>query len=194
MNFTERQQQIINKAIEIIAQKGYQELTIKHLAAAVGVSEAALYRYFSSKNELIHQILAYFEALAQQIMGSITENIQDPLEQVKAFVMNRYELFTANPDLAKVMFSEEIFWNDPSLGAHNLDIMHKHSEQIIKSIRAAQRKKEIRNDLSAVQLFRIIIGSLRLLITQWQLSDYSFSLTEEGKKLWQTLEKLIKEI
>lgn len=193
MELTARQQDIVNAAINIIARQGYQELTTKRLAEVVGVSEAALYRHFDSKTDLIHKILEYFQTLAHQAMGSIHDDIQDPLQQVKAFVLNRYKLFMDNPDLARVMFSEEIFENDRSLAEHNLTIMHIHRDQLISSIKAAQKKKQIRTDLEAIQLFRIIVGSMRLLVMQWQLCGHEFVLQKEGEKLWQTIEKLITE-
>lgn len=192
MEITARQQEIVNAAIQIIARKGLQELTTKQLAETVGVSEAALYRHFDSKTDIIHKILEYFQALAHTAMGNIHSDIQDPMEQVKAFMLNRYRLFADNPDLAKVMFSEEIFQNDRSLAEHNLTIMHIHREQLVASIRAAQKNNEIRDDLEPIQLFRIIVGSMRLLVAQWQLCGYEFDLTDEGLKLWQTIEKLIK--
>lgn len=191
MENTPRQQEIINAAIKIIAQKGFQELTTKHLAEEVGVSEAALYRHFENKTDLIHKILEYFQDLAHQAMGNIDSEIPEPIEQVKAFVMNRYRLFKENPDLAKVMFAEEIFQNDRSLAEHNLTIMHIHRDQLLTSIQTAQKNKTIRNDLEAIQLFRIIVGSMRLLVTQWQLCGYEFELEQEGEKLWQTIKRLI---
>ncbi|MGD9706046.1 MAG: TetR family transcriptional regulator, partial [Candidatus Delongbacteria bacterium] len=39
---TERQKEILEKAIKIIAEEGIQNLTIKNLSKAVGVTEAAL--------------------------------------------------------------------------------------------------------------------------------------------------------
>jgi len=191
MEITARQQDIVDSAIKIIANQGFQELTTKKLAEEVGVSEAALYRHFDSKTELIHKILEYFQDLAHQAMGSIHTEISEPVEQIKAFVMNRYRLFTANPDLARVMFSDEIFQNDRSLAEHNLTIMHIHRDLLLQSIKTAQADKKIRNDLEATQLFRIIVGSMRLIVTQWQLCGNEFSLEDEGLKLWQTIEKLI---
>jgi len=188
---TARQQDIINAAINIISREGFQDLTTKHLAELVGVSEAALYRHFDSKTDLLHKILEYFQSLAQDAMGNIHNEISDPLEQVKAFVINRYKLFMDNPDLAKVMFSEEIFQNDRSLAEHNLSIMHIHRDQLLKSIRQAQKQGQIRNDLEPIQLFRIIVGSMRLLVTQWQLCGYQFELKQEGEKLWDTIIKII---
>jgi len=191
MENTVRQQEIIDAAISIIATRGYQELTTKHIAEAVGVSEAALYRHFVSKSDLIHKILEYFQKVAHEAMGDIQNTVADPIEQVKAFVMNRYIMFSHNPDLAKVMFSEEIFQNDRSLAEHNLSIMHIHRDQLIISIQKAQEIGEIRAELEPIQLFRIIVGSMRLLVTQWQLCGYEFELLAEGEKLWNTIQKLI---
>lgn len=191
MDFTVRQMDIIKAAIKIIAREGYSEFTTKHLAQVVGVSEAALYRHFKSKTDLVHSVLSYFESQAEIAMGTIHDSLADPLEQVKAFVINRLQLFTDNPDLARVMFSEEIYQNDRSLAEHNLAIMHIHRDQLITSIEAAQAQNQICSDLDPVQLFRIIVGSTRLLVTQWQLSRNAFSLVEEGQKLWNTLKLLI---
>ncbi|MBN1948990.1 MAG: helix-turn-helix transcriptional regulator, partial [Candidatus Cloacimonetes bacterium] len=57
---SERQQQIVNTAIRIIAGQGIQHLTTKNLAGAIGISEAALYRHFSSKHEILLAVLDAF--------------------------------------------------------------------------------------------------------------------------------------
>jgi len=89
------------------------------------------------------------------------------------------------------MFSEEIFQNDRSLAEHNLAIIHIHRDQLLQSIEAAQKLNEIRPDLEAIHLFRIIVGSMRLLVMQWQLSDNAFPLKTEGEKLWETIVTMI---
>ena len=47
MELSKRQKEIIGAAISLIAQNGIEGLTTKALAAAVGISEPALYRHFS---------------------------------------------------------------------------------------------------------------------------------------------------
>jgi len=190
---TKRQQDIVNAAINIIARAGYQELTTKRLAAALNLSEAALYRHFESKSALIYAILDYFQQVAADTFGHIHQTISNPLEQVKAFVVNRYSLFIQQPELAKLMFSEELFLNDTSLAEHVLGIMHIHRDQLLLSLRLGQEQGIIRRDLSPLTLFRLVIGPLRLLVTQWNLSGQEFDLLEEGTQLWNAIEKIIKE-
>ena len=68
----ERRRQIIQEAIRCFADKGFRGTTVRDLATRVGITEAALYRYFPSK-----------EALYQAI---IDEKIAapDPIESVEA--------------------------------------------------------------------------------------------------------------
>ncbi|MFO7810290.1 MAG: TetR/AcrR family transcriptional regulator [Candidatus Delongbacteria bacterium] len=99
---TERQKQILQKAINIIANDGIQNLTIKNLAKAVGVTEAALYRHYENKHAIMLAITDLFEEF------SVNKNSGNGLAGIRSFVMDRYNKFTANPELAKVMFSEAI--------------------------------------------------------------------------------------
>ena len=114
MELTVRQKDILKAAIAIIANQGYEKLTIKNLATKIGVTEAALYRHFKSKREIVTMILSYFEELSNRVLNEICESNNAPLDNIRKFVEDRYILFSKNPDLAKVMFSEELFKNDPT--------------------------------------------------------------------------------
>jgi AcrR family transcriptional regulator len=54
---TPTRQRILESAIDLFSVKGYTETTIRQLAAAVGVKEAAIYNYFPSKNSILESIL-----------------------------------------------------------------------------------------------------------------------------------------
>ena len=58
--FTNRQIEIIEAAANRIDKHGIQDLTIKTLATDLNLSEAALYRHFKSKNDILHGILSFF--------------------------------------------------------------------------------------------------------------------------------------
>ncbi|MEE9173044.1 MAG: TetR/AcrR family transcriptional regulator [candidate division NC10 bacterium] len=53
----ERRQQIIDTAATLFAQKGFRGTTTREIAQAVGVSEAALFKYFVNKKELYTAII-----------------------------------------------------------------------------------------------------------------------------------------
>ena len=54
---TERQQEIIGNALDLINEKGIQGLTIKNLANRLGITEPAIYRHFENKIQILVAIL-----------------------------------------------------------------------------------------------------------------------------------------
>lgn len=191
MEMTKRQMEIVQAAIGLIAREGYEKLTTKNIAAELGITDAALYRHFDSKKELIVMILRYFEDISCRVISTIDSKDLSPMEKIRYFVMNRYEMFREDPELAMVMFSEELFKNDHTFEEYLLSIMHIHRDQIMGYIMQGQKLGEIRSDLNPMNIFRMIVGSMRMLVTQWNLSKHAFDLELEGKSLFNTIKKLI---
>lgn len=191
MDITKRQMEIVQAAIQVIARKGYEKLTTKNLANSLGVSDASLYRHFDSKKELIRMILSYFEELSCAVIQTIQDQDLEPLDRIRRFVDSRYEMFEQEPDLSMVMFSEELFKNDPSFAEYNLAIMHVHRDEVLGYIMEGQLQGAIRSDVNPMHIFHMVVGSMRLLVTQWNLSKHGFGLSSEGKNLSETIIKLI---
>lgn len=191
MELTTRQMDIVNAAISIIATKGYESFTTKNLAESLDLSEAALYRHFNSKRELVSMVLDYFGMLSNRVIDEIKQSPCSSLDCIRRFVLNRYELFSANPDLAKVMFSEELFRNDPSFTEQFQAIMHVHKKEVEAFIEQAKAENKIRAELPTTHVFRVIVGSMRLIVSQWNLSGGAFDLQLEGKELLETIISMI---
>lgn len=188
---TERQEQIILTAIALIAREGYKNLTIKKLASELNLSEAALYRHFVNKEDLLLSIMHYFEDISRNVLQELQKTKLNPLEKVHFFIMNRYELFTSNPDLAQVMFSDELFYYDPVFFKQFQKISSNHREVLLNFIEEAQKEGFIQSGVNSERIFTILIGSMRFLITQWNLSGRKFDLVKEGDSLFQTIKNLI---
>lgn len=52
---------LFNAAVELFSQNGYDAVSMREIAAAVGVTEAAIYRHFESKAAILNEILAVFK-------------------------------------------------------------------------------------------------------------------------------------
>lgn len=53
----EKKDEITAEAMQIIAYEGMENLTLSSLAARVGLSKATLYNYFSSRSEIIEDVI-----------------------------------------------------------------------------------------------------------------------------------------
>lgn len=52
----QRRERILECAMKIFAEKGFQDATISEISKAAGVSDATVYEYFKSKEELLFSI------------------------------------------------------------------------------------------------------------------------------------------
>ncbi len=189
---TERQNEIINASIKLIAEKGIQGLTIKNLAKAIKVSEPALYRHFESKTAILVAILDSFKSLMPNISDVMMMDGKTSLEKI-AFIFGKYfNRFTNTPQLVSVIFSDEIFKNDKMLSARIAKLMQSNEEMFYSIIKAGQSTGEIRNDISAKHLAIIIMGSFRILVKKWEISEYIFDLEKEGRNLFNSIKIMLK--
>lgn len=190
-DLTKRQEEILDRAVDLIAERGMGGLTIRNLARDIGVSEPAIYRHFESKHAILDGVLDRFSLMSLDVLNSGRLDSLDGLGRVEYFLMDRYRRFAGNANLAKVMISEELFQDDPSLAAKVLGIMHSHREVVCGFLEMAVREGRIRDDIDGKSLFRIIFGPMRLLVKQWCLSGFGFDLEDEGRGLWEAEKMLL---
>lgn len=188
---SKRQSEIIDHAIELIADGGIQNLTIKNLSLRLGVTEPALYRHFANKFEIVQAMIASFDDIADKEITAADQE-QDGLDGIIAFIESRFRLVAAKPSLAQVMFAEEIFMNDAELSAQMLGMMHRHMGRLRSMLQEAREAGEVRSDISPDIMLRLIMGPVRLLIKQWGMSGYGFDLTSKGRELIDALRKTLK--
>ncbi|NOR44518.1 MAG: TetR family transcriptional regulator [Candidatus Delongbacteria bacterium] len=185
-----RQREILEVAIKILAEEGIQNLTVKNISKSIGFTEAALYRHYDSKHKILLGILDLFEELS--LMSELPNNKEmSALDNIEFFLLDRYHKFTEKKNFAKVIFSEALFIHDSELSTKIRDIMRGNKKVVEKFITIGQKKDEINKDLDPISVFRTIIGSMRLLVTQWCYNNYSFHLKNEGMKLWKNIKIMI---
>lgn len=189
--FTERQKEIVEAAIQLIAEGGIQELTIRNLARRIGVSEPALYRHFESKLAILKGILGSFSGNSRAIFEKAVRSGLSGAEQLRAVLTAHFEQFARYPPLSAVLFSEDIFQNDGQLAGEVLAIMEAGQGYLQQIVRRGMEEGEFRGDLPAEHLVVIIMGALRLTVTRWRLAKYAFDLRREGETLWESLRALL---
>ena len=59
-SFTKTKEIIFDKAIELISSVGYENMSMKMLANAVGIKTASMYNHFTSKQEILDSIYGYY--------------------------------------------------------------------------------------------------------------------------------------
>ena len=98
-NSADTRASIEKAALRLFAEKGVEGATIRDLALAVGVADAALYRYFASKEEIAAELFTtHYGALARNI-DEIHGRALPFAETITALVNLLCSLFDDAPDV-----------------------------------------------------------------------------------------------
>ena len=182
---TPRQAEIVDAALRLISERGIGHLTIRSLSSAIGVTEAALYRHFPGKTEIIQAMVSRFEG----DVDAIGEKCG--WAAIEAALVRRTELVLAKPDLARVLFAEELFKDSPEIAQLLHGMMQRHRKVMETHFREAVEEGAIRSDIPMDTLFRLVIGPLRLLIKQWGLSNGAFDLRAKRDEMISVMRELL---
>lgn len=73
---------IIEHAILLIEEIGFEEVTFKKLAKAMGSTEASVYRYFENKYKLLAYLVSWYWDFMHFMILMDTRNIKNPKEKL----------------------------------------------------------------------------------------------------------------
>jgi len=187
-----RQREIVEASIDLISKGGIQKLTIKNLAASLGLSEPALYRHFKSKQDILSAILDFFRKQQMDAYAWAAARESSPLRILESTITAVFRNFSAKPAMITVVFAEGMFQNHARLSKAVFSIMEDRQVQFTDLIAKGQANGEVRRDIAGEQLASIVMGSMRMILTRWRLSRFAFDLVAEGESFCGALRKLLK--
>jgi AcrR family transcriptional regulator len=189
---TERQQQIINVALELIAERGIQSLTIKNLSKKIGFAESAIYRHYENKIQILLAILDFFKKSAESFFKNELNSDDNAINKIEHLFINHFKKFDVSPSLVAVIFSEEIFRNEKELSEKVAEIVSNNSRVLRTIIETGQINGEIRDDIDAAHMSVMVMGSLRMFVKQWHISGYNFNLVEKGSLFIDSIKLMVR--
>jgi len=105
--FEQRLAQILQHATAVFYEKGYEGASMRDLSRSSGMSLAGLYYYFESKEKLLYLIHKHYFTTVAQRLAERLEEVQDPEERVRTFILNHLDFFLANHKAMKVLSHED---------------------------------------------------------------------------------------
>ena len=124
--------ELLNTAIAQLHTNGVEDLSLRALARAVGVSQTAPYRHFADKNELLAAMatVGYRDLLgALRCAGAATGDC--PQEQLIAFAHAYVDYAARNPQLFKLMFGPAV---QPTINYPELRKASRDTLQLVQDI------------------------------------------------------------
>lgn len=187
-----RRDQIVEAALRIIARGGIKSLTTAAIAEEVGISEANLYRHFNSKDEILQGTVEKVGEGLLRNLDIITEISEDsPLVRLKRLFMLHLEYIEKNEGIPRLVFSEEMHIGNKKLKERLLKTIELYSSGLESLIKEGQKAGLIKKEIKSPSAAMVFIGMIQILTMKWSLSGFSFSLIDEGMKLWRDFERCL---
>ncbi len=159
----QRKEQVIREAIRFFGQNGYHGARLADIARAAGVTEPGLLHHFSSKAHLLMEVLAERDRVdREKFHSSLPGGALTPLQELVKYnesVPGLVQLFT-------VLVAESIDEQHP---AHEFFKRRYQNlrEQSTDALREAQARGELRGDIPAEDLVKLLFAMMDGLQVQW---------------------------
>lgn len=177
-----RKEHIIYCAIDIINELGIHSLSIREIARRQGVSEASLYKHFTSKKDILIGVIQYSTIYDDAIMKTIETKELSPIESIIFFVKSFGEVFENYPAMVSIMHSYYMLIYEEDTGDLIKKILNKRTEFILGLINEAKSKGELKDYLEGENLTELILSVFFFLTLKWKLNNYNFKLKERMLK------------
>lgn len=112
----ERRQQVLTVLIHMLhSERGMERMTTARLAKEVGVSEAALYRYFPSKTKMFEALIEHIEnTLLSRITASMRNETQT-MNRIRDILQTILDFARKNPGLTRILTGHALMFEDAQL-------------------------------------------------------------------------------
>lgn len=100
--------QILQAFAAMLEQPGGERVTTAALAARLQVSEAALYRHFASKAQMLEGLIDYIESSLFGLIRQIQEHDVSPRQQAAQVVTLVLQFGERNPSMARLMAGDAL--------------------------------------------------------------------------------------
>jgi AcrR family transcriptional regulator len=177
---------IADCAVRLVVNNGHRSTTIRSISKAMGVNEAALYRYYKSKDELLWDAYA---RIVQKMATEKEELAKAPLrfhEKLREWVRLTFAYFDEHPDAFTY-----VLLLPPPVHVGETDITHTQGRIFLALAQQARARGEIRAIVPALALSHfsgILLNVPRLIQEKTLPGPASRYLDEVADAAWRILE------
>ena len=185
-----RQSQILQAVGKLITTKGMDSVTMHDIAAEVGVTEAAIYRHFTSKRAILLLLLdRWEETLLSTVRGEQFSSIP-VLENLERAFWAQLGDVEDHQALSFIIMIEAIALEGTyGLGARVAAIITSYLGAIQDILRRGVHEGVIRADINMEAAATTYFGMIQSTATLWALNDYNSPLAEQGIKMWEIFKR-----
>lgn len=172
----EKRRLILDAAVRVFARQGFHTCRVSDIADEAGVAYGLVYHYFRSKDEVLDTLfLERWDVMLEAIRDVDAQDrpVREKLGSIAGFIVESYR---HDPDLMKVIIVE-VTRAANSFGQTHLAKIREAYGLIAAVVENAQRRGELRTDVSPQFAAMAFYGAIEQVLTGW-----IFNILPQGEK------------
>lgn len=175
-----KREEILDRALEVFADKGYRKASLREIADSVGLSQAGLLHHFSSKEELFAEVLRKRDEV-DSAGGEFGADWSGAFDGLVGIVRHNAQV----PGLVQLYATISAEAADPDHPGH--DYFVSRYQQIVAGLagylRSEQEAGRVRDGVDARMLARLAVAVADGMQVQWML-DPSADMGDAIEAFW----------
>ena len=178
---TERRRQkeieTLEGALKVFGENGFEEATISAISKAAKISDATLYEYFSSKEEILFSIPKLYTQRELDRVLEIGRYVHGARERVRLIIQGYLEFYENNRLYTSVALLT-LKGNRNFLKSEAYQVVRKAARNIILAYNEGVEEGVFRDDIDPYVARNMILGFIEHLTVQWLLVGRPERITE----------------
>ncbi len=163
-----RKDLIMDAALCIFAEKGFQNATITEISKEAGVSDATVYEYFGTKEDLLFAIPERITKDTFEASAKVIPYIKGVEGKIRAILLFYIQLYQSNPNYSALvllqLMSNKRFRQTP---AHTA--IRKSSHVLLDCIREGIADGTFKKDSNPYLVRSMFMGTIEHLFIHWHM-------------------------
>ena len=173
---TPRQQEIVDAARKIITSRGTKSLTVSQIAKELKITDGALYRHFTTKNDIIRLLIGDIESTLLNNIQESAQKSDDHLEKLKNIFFSHLSYAEQRKGLTFIIINETLSMKDKKLQKEMYEVVRKYLKNIEAIFSKGINSGKFRKDLNTASASLAFFGMVQATVTIWALSGFDYSL------------------
>jgi AcrR family transcriptional regulator len=155
-------------ALRIFAEKSFQEATISEISKEAGVSEATIYEYFGTKEDLLFAIPEKISNDTAKESHAVLPFIKDVEGRMRAILFSYVQLYQNNPHYSALVLLQ-LMSNKRFRQTAAHEAIRRSAHSLLEIIREGIADGTFRSDANAYLIRSMLMGTIEHLFIHWHM-------------------------
>lgn len=179
-----RREQILQALAQMLEHQAGQRITTKSLAAAVGVSEAALYRHFPSKARMFEGLIDFIEQTLLSRINVILAEEKDTLARCEHIVQLLLKFAERNPGITRILTGDALQGEHERLRIRITHMFDKIESQLKQVLRERKLREGTGFQMEEALLANLLLAYVEGRLSQFVRSQFKLAPTTNFETQW----------